>query len=305
MKNEAQPEWFSQAINTRYQDCWIEVEGCLIHYQLWSRDRNHLPGLVFIHGHGANAHWWDFIAPALMDNYRVAALDVSGAGDSGHRSAYSTDMFVSEIMAVVDDAGFANDCTLVGHSFGGRMARFAGHYYPQNFTSIVLVDSAISLPGMQSNFRIPPPSNRPTRLYQTRQDAARRFRLRPPQPCLNKFIVDYIAMHSVKEIAGGWCWKLDQSVFAKMADLSDSGLNTGDMIKAIRCPVGIIYGEQSRFFTDEVKSYLHTLFDPAVMIPVSDAHHHLFLDQPHAFIREINNLLSLLRSRKVPAELPD
>jgi hypothetical protein len=97
--SEKSPDWFTQAINIPYSDRWIDVDGCTIHYQVWSEHKQELPGLLFVHGHGANAHWWDFIAPDLMHQYRVAALDLSGAGDSGHRSAYSTAQFVAGLFS--------------------------------------------------------------------------------------------------------------------------------------------------------------------------------------------------------------
>jgi pimeloyl-ACP methyl ester carboxylesterase len=292
MINKKPPDWFKQAINTPYSDRWIDVDNCAIHYQIWSEDKKDLPGLLLVHGHGANAHWWDFIAPGLMQEYRVAALDISGAGDSGHRTAYSTEQFVAEIMSVMEDAGFKDKCILVGHSFGGRMARFAGHLYPDSFSGVLLVDSAISLPGRRTIFRIPEQAKRPTRLYPSRKEAARRFRLRPPQPCANGFIVDYIAEHSVKEVAGGWCWKLDQRVFSKMADLASADTDPGEMLRNMQCPVAIIYGDQSRFFDAQVKSYVCTLVDKDNVISIEDAHHHLFLDQPLLFISVLRGLLT-------------
>jgi len=42
------------------------------------------PGLLLVHGGFAHAHWWDF--PSLLfftDRYCVAAIDLSGMGDSG------------------------------------------------------------------------------------------------------------------------------------------------------------------------------------------------------------------------------
>ena len=32
------PAWFIQAVNTPYQDKFIEVEGCKIHYQHWDNE---------------------------------------------------------------------------------------------------------------------------------------------------------------------------------------------------------------------------------------------------------------------------
>ncbi len=43
------------------------------------------PGLLLVHGNGAHAHWWDFVAPYLTDDYHVVAMTFSGMGDPGWR----------------------------------------------------------------------------------------------------------------------------------------------------------------------------------------------------------------------------
>ena len=290
------PVWFTDAVNTAYEDRWINVAGCTIHYQLWSDGNQSKPGILLVHGHGANAHWWDFIAPLLIDEYRVAALDVSGAGDSDHREVYSSDLFIAELLAVFQDAGFSNKDFMVGHSFGGRMTRLAGSKYPDSVGGLILVDSAIPLPGQQRRFQVPATLAKPTRYYPSRQEAAKRFRLRPPQPCSNDFIVSHIALHSVRQTPEGWCWKLDPRVFAKMEDLDSSGLDAGTSIRQMACPVAIIYGEKSRFFDPGVRNYLGTLLPAEDLYPVHAAHHHLFLDQPLVFDQVLRDLLSRWQS---------
>jgi len=300
--NTNPPDWFQQATDIPFSDRYIQVDGCTIHYQLWSEHRADLPGVLFVHGHGANAHWWDFIAPGLMQEYRIAALDLSGAGDSGHRSSYSTGQFVEEIMSVCTDADFEDHCILVGHSFGGRLVRCTAHSYPDRISAIVLADSAIGLPGTRSVFNPPRLNSRPARFYPSQRDAARRFRLRPPQPCENRFIVDYIAAHSVMETADGWCWKLDQRVFSKMPDLSNTVLNAGEMLKRLTCPIGIIYADQSRFFPEDIRAYIQTLVPEDDIKQIQGAHHHLFLDQPLLFISALRRLLSGWNERELSTQ---
>ncbi len=286
------PNWFTEAIDTAYEDRWVNVAGCSIHYQLWSDGNLSKPGILLVHGHGANAHWWDFIAPLLMGEYRVAALDVSGAGDSGHREAYSSNLFIAELFAVFQDAGFSSKDFMVGHSFGGRMTRLAGFQHPELVGGVILADSAIPLPGQHTSFRVPATTAKPTRYYASHEQAAKRFRLRPPQPCSNDFIVNHIAYHSVRETSLGWCWKLDPRVFAKMVDLDSSGRDAATAIQQMACPVAIIYGEESRFFNADVCNYLNSLLPAEDLHPILAAHHHLFLDQPLAFVEALRNVLN-------------
>jgi pimeloyl-ACP methyl ester carboxylesterase len=40
------------------------------------------PGLCFLHGGSAHAHWFDAVAPAFADRFDVIALDQRGHGES-------------------------------------------------------------------------------------------------------------------------------------------------------------------------------------------------------------------------------
>ena len=77
------PDWFKRAVSTPREDRVVEVAGCPIHYLRWGDTAK--PGVLLVSGSGAHAHWWDFIAPYFTDHNCVAAIDLSGMGDSGHR----------------------------------------------------------------------------------------------------------------------------------------------------------------------------------------------------------------------------
>ena len=77
------PDWFHRAVATPADSRFVSVGGCRIHYLRWSRTGK--PGLCFVHGGFAHAHWWDWIAPFFADAFSVVALDLGGMGDSGHQ----------------------------------------------------------------------------------------------------------------------------------------------------------------------------------------------------------------------------
>ena len=108
-------EWFNESLLSTPTENYVEVEGAKIHYLTWGDTKN--PGLFFIHGFSANAHWWDFIAPAFTEDYCVVAIDLSGSGDSDHRETYSQEMYANEIKAVCDDMGWES-ADFIAHSMG-------------------------------------------------------------------------------------------------------------------------------------------------------------------------------------------
>jgi len=134
------PEWFFDAVETPFDERTVEVDDCDVAYQLWDADADK-PGILFIHGMNAHAHWWDFIAPHFLPDYRAAAMNLTGMGDSDYRYRYDGTTYAEEIRAVCDDAGFGADVVLVAHSFGGAMAVKAAGLFPDRFGALILVDS--------------------------------------------------------------------------------------------------------------------------------------------------------------------
>src|SRR5690606_6370832 len=57
------PGWFVRALATPFEDRSVTVDGVPIHYLYWTDKGNDKPGLLFVHGNGAHAHWWTFLAP--------------------------------------------------------------------------------------------------------------------------------------------------------------------------------------------------------------------------------------------------
>jgi len=281
------PGWFIKALGITPQDRSVEVRGCAIHYLLWSDDDSK-PGLVLAHGNGAHAHWWAFIAPFFMEHYQVVALDLSGMGDSGHRGAYTAELFAEEIMGVATDAGFERDLIVLGHSFGGFVTMKTAILFGERLTGVVLVDSPVRPPDYAWERDPKRAPIRPKRVYSEFDAALSRFRLMPPQDCSNAYILDYIGRHSIAAVEGGYTWKFDEMLFAKFA----FG-NMSEDLAALPCRVGVLYGEDSYLFDQEVADYMFKVLDKSVpFVALPEAQHHVFLDQPLAFVSAVRTLLA-------------
>ena len=142
------PGWFKRAIATPVADRSVDVAGASIHYLQWPGESSK-PGLVFVHGNGAHAQWWSFLAPFFLDHYHPVAIDLSGAGESAHRAHYTPELFAEEVNAVSNDAGFGADTVVVGHSFGGFIPLKTGVLHHDRLAGVVLVDSAVRPPDFE------------------------------------------------------------------------------------------------------------------------------------------------------------
>src|ERR1041384_1340317 len=285
-KQSKPPDWFKRAVATPFEDRFVKVAGCRIHYLRWGKDGR--PGLLLVHGGYAHAHWWDFIAPFFAQHYCVAALDLSGMGDSGHRLKYSGPLFAKEVNEVCSDAGFAKRPVVVAHSFGAYVALQAAAIYGKELTGVMLVDFPFRPPKLQQEFDSKRRPVKRKEVYPDLATALSRFKLIPPQPCDNQFILDYIARHSLAKVEGGWSWKFDDQLF--------NGFRAGnvaeDLAKAA-CHVAAVYGQKSVLFPPETVQYTAGLLEsrgPLVSVP--GVHHHLFLEQPFAFMDVVKSLLA-------------
>ena len=79
------------------------------------------------------------------------------------------------------------------------------------------------------------------KVYPSREVAEERFRLFPPQPCANRYILIYIARHSLMRVDGGWAWKFDEELPLTLK----GGERQPEDYSGLTLPVGIVYGELS------------------------------------------------------------
>ena len=152
----------------------------------------------------------------------------------------------------------------------------------------IIVDAPVQKPDPESEERADRGPARSQRIYPDLATALSRFRLLPSQPCENDYIVEHIARTSVRQVEGGYTWKFDPRVFA---DLSLESMHL--YLASVRCRVALVRGELSVVVPPETGEYMYELLErnaPVVEIP--EAHHHLILDQPLAFVTAMRALLA-------------
>ncbi|RLA09337.1 MAG: alpha/beta hydrolase [Gammaproteobacteria bacterium] len=283
--NEA-PAWFTAALAHPHRDNTVDVNGTAITYRTWGNPQQR--GILLVHGGGAHLHWWDFIAPLLADDYYVVALDLGGMGDSGRRNEYTAESYIAEIIAVAGAAGLDNQSVLAGHSMGGAIALRVAVAHPDRFSHLLMLDSPLrpKTDAQEESGKARSPFQN-KRFYPDFETAVGRFRLMPEQPVTNSWIFDFIAKNSLTETDEGWCWKFDDNAFKTR--MFGQGSELADQLTV---PLAIIYGQLSKFFDNETLDYMHEVLpDSTPFIPVPEAHHHLFLDQPLAFVTAIRALM--------------
>jgi pimeloyl-ACP methyl ester carboxylesterase len=276
------PAWFTRTVAAQPESGSLTCAGTQIHFLMWGPGDT--PGVVLIHGGGAHAHWWDHIAPFLAAEQRVVAVDLSGHGDSGHRDAYSPDEWADELLPVAKAAGIAGRPVLVGHSMGGMVALRAASTYPGELEAIIVVDTPIGNLTPEDRAARDQVAFGPLRRYSTEAEAIERFRLIPPQEQALPYVVQHIAAHSVRPVAGGWSWKFDPGIFNRKS-LDPESLST------LRCPTTLVRAEHGLLSVEMCAHVRLASGRPAPVVEIPEASHHVMIDQPLTLVTALRALL--------------
>lgn len=285
------PSWFSWALSMEPRESHLEVDGCAIRVLQWGK-KSGMP-LVFVHGNGAHARWWSFIAPFFAGTRSIASFDLGGMGDSGRRPDYAPHHFAAEIAAVVAKLaaeGAVGPADVVAHSFGGLVATFFAHARPDLVRSLIIIDT----PFMQEGDYRPSWRSRGgrKRMFESRQQALESFRLLPPQDCENLFLLNYVAKHSIRRTEEGWTWKFSANPwnFAGFREGFWAAVNL--RLEELEPPVAFIRGAESALCDERmVLNWCRRRGPDAPVIIIPGARHHVMLDQPLALISVVRTLL--------------
>lgn len=99
------------------------------------------PTVVVIHGVGDNSYSWIHICNEIARTNRVIRYDRPGMGASSPGPAPDPVRTIEELKGVLAESGAPGPYVLVGHSFGGLVARLFAHKYPDQVAGILFVDS--------------------------------------------------------------------------------------------------------------------------------------------------------------------
>jgi pimeloyl-ACP methyl ester carboxylesterase len=295
------PQWFKDAVARSPERGFVESLGTKLEALTWGEVGK--PGLLFVHGNSAHADWWSFIAPFFADDFRVTSMSLAGMGASDWRERYAFPDFAEDAEAVARATGLyegGRKPVYIGHSFGGGQVFHAAVTQPERMHAAIMVDTGFGPPpeelarrqAQMERVRNIPTVDRPSRVYPTLEAALARFRLMPPQPAGNAYIADFIARRSLKEVPGGWTWRFDPNMWAKLNRDNDLRRDTSANANNVKVPMVHIYGSKSRIV--EHRKAGHPSPFPAGMpeIEIPDSHHHIMIDQPLALVAALRSLFA-------------
>ncbi|MCB1031256.1 MAG: alpha/beta hydrolase [Acidimicrobiales bacterium] len=282
------PGWFKRALHIPFSDEFIDVDGTRIHYLAWGeRSRR---GLVFVHGGAAHAHWWTHIAARFSDQYRVVAIDLSGHGDSEHRSEYSLEHWAKEVVAVANDAGIDGQPVLIGHSMGGFVTIATAALWSDQLAGVIVLDSPVAEPDHEVGAAQAGQAFGAPRPYHSLEVALSRFRTVPPQDHYESYVLHHVAMRSLRKEGDGWLWKFDHHLFS--AFTTSIRAVALPYLPRVRCRFALLRAELGLVTPDIGESMYESLGRVAPVVELPETGHHGMLDQPLVVTTAVRALLA-------------
>jgi pimeloyl-ACP methyl ester carboxylesterase len=284
----AAPDWFRRALSVPQTDIEVQVDGCTIHALACGTPGDR--GLVFVHGGGAHAHWWTHVASLFSEDFRVLSLDLSGHGDSGHRSQYSLEQWTDEVVAVAGAGQIDGPPVIIGHSMGGFVTIATAARHPSQLSGAIVCDSPVTEPDPEIGaYRLREAFGRP-RIYPSLEEAVRHFRTIPPQDHYLSYVMDHVAHRSVRPVSGGWRWKFDKEIFAQFGgNIRGFALPYLSRVRSrfalLRSEHGLVTADIGRFMYNELGRVT-----PVIEIP--EAGHHAMLDEPLILLTALRTLIA-------------
>lgn len=232
--------------------------------------------LLCLHGGGAHAHWFDFVASAFTADFHVLSLDQRGHGDSAWAEPpeYGYDHFIEDLQAVakqLDPRGIA----LMGHSMGGMICLLHASRYPESVRGLIIIDSTMNIsPDFHAAMK--QRGSHPGKAYATQEAYVADFRLRPEKTMAHPEVLRHVAMHATRRFEEGvWRHKIDRRAMGNRT--ATDGV---PLWKQVTMPALLIKAELSGRVSPPIIAGIKANCPHVELVEVPDSEHHITLDNP-------------------------
>ncbi|OYU96232.1 MAG: alpha/beta hydrolase [Bacteroidetes bacterium B1(2017)] len=97
--------------------------------------------LIILHGFMGSLDNWHTLATKFGSNRHVFTIDQRNHGKSTHSLHHSIPLMVEDLRAFLEKKNLSN-CSIIGHSMGGKVAMKFALEYPQIVQNLIIVDIA-------------------------------------------------------------------------------------------------------------------------------------------------------------------
>jgi len=252
--------------------------------------------LVFLHGLLGSLANWRRITSAFEDRYHILTYDQRGHGRSFQpQTGYGPEDYASDLSQILEELEWTSPFHLVGHSMGGRNALEFAARWPDRLKTLTVVDIGVEASeeaqsGILGLLDLVP------RPFSSRKEARTFFTEVYPeliQHTQNPVALSQYFYSNMTEVETGgvdWRFSLDG---VKESLRKGRERDRWDLIEQIQVPTLYVRGEISRDLSHENFSKILSLNSQIQGVEIHGAGHWVHSDQPDAFIKALNEFLTL------------
>ncbi len=268
---------------------YVELDGIRFHYLDWGGEG---PPLVMLHGFTGHAHTWDYTARALVDQYRVLALDQRGHGDSDWAPVYGSRPMVGDLLAFLDTLDMER-VTLMGLSMGGNVAYLFAAAHPERIERLIIVDIGPEI-APTGGARIAAGLAGPD-VFDSEDAAVAEARAVNPRPTDES--LRHRVSHNLRPLPDGrLTFKWDKAMRDGTAARDDHTVDERwEAWRALGGPLLLVRGAESDILTAEFAERMLAVNPAATCVLVPESGHSITLDRPEGLVDVLTPWLAATR----------
>ncbi|MEM0976084.1 MAG: alpha/beta hydrolase [Pseudomonadota bacterium] len=250
-----------------------------INYLEWGvpkGNRQRKDTLICVHGVSRNARDFDYLAESLCDRYRIICPDVVGRGDSDHlvgSDGYTYFQYNADMNALLARLNIAG-VDWVGTSMGGIIGMVLAAAHQSPIRRLVLNDIGPFIE-REALVKIGEYIGRSGE-FETAEDAEKYLReiYSDFGPMTDEDWAQKVRYSTYRTATGRYRMKMDKGVGEAFRDqISMFDVDMWDVWERITCPVLILRGAESTFFTRETAQKMLTCGPEATLVELEGSGH--------------------------------
>lgn len=257
------------------------------------------PPFLILHGLYGSSDNWVTVAKELSEVYTVYIPDLRNHGRSPHEKTHNYEVLQQDVYDFIEEHQLGQ-CTILGHSMGGKTAMLFALKNPQLVGKLIIVDIAPkeykSLDSLHPHVIehlniINALTSIDIKSVQSRAEIDMQLEFYIKDIRLRQFLLKNITRNADNSFK----WMLNLDVIAQSLPTVLSGIDYQKYQSeaSIRnFPTLFIKGEKSTYIDDNDVYPIKQMFPKAEIVTIFDAGHWVNTDQPEAFIKALKYFLA-------------
>jgi len=238
--------------------------------------------LIILHGFFASSRNWRMVAKELAIHRCVYTVDLRNHGESPHHTLMDYPSMAADLLKLMDEHNLTT-INLLGHSMGGKVAMWLALNHPERIESLMVADIApVSYQHSFDNL-INALRSLPLTMIANRKQAEVFLADSIPDLNYRQFLLQNLLLKDNQ-----YQWRINLDVFQKMAANIVAFPDTQHLQSFLGNAL-FIAGADSGYVKAE---NIINLFPGAQLKYVANAGHWLHVQQPAAFIEQLNHFLA-------------